>query len=113
MWKVPWGRKKNIEPVKEIFKILYEEFPFLILREDQAKTVFVKEEDIKSLVKHGFLIENQSDNWRWYSLGPNGLLLGSTWEMENHSRKMAYLTYAILILALASIIMEALRWLMS
>ena len=99
MKEISWNRKKisNVKSIKKLFRVLYEGFPLVNLREDMVKTVFVKEIDVKSLVRHGYLIEEQIEDKMWYSLGSNGLLLINAWEMENLTRKIAWLTYAIFL----------------
>jgi len=64
MKEISWNRMKisNVKSIKKLFRVLYEGFPLVSLREDMVRTVFVKEVDIKSLVRHGYLIEEQIED---------------------------------------------------
>ena len=94
------SKNKNF---KELFRELYNEFPRIRYKENKIKEALPAETDISALVKHGFLIAEPHDIGTFYGLGPNGLLLINAWEIEKLTRRMLYLTIAILAMTAFSL----------
>ena len=76
------GRSKDVSYFKRLIKAMYKGFPNSRVSEKAVKSIIVTEEDLKSLVKNGFLLEEKVDGGYQYNLAPNSLILISSWNVE-------------------------------
>ncbi|MFH1224573.1 MAG: hypothetical protein V1676_02095 [Candidatus Diapherotrites archaeon] len=93
---------------KELFTALYKDYPDGRLPEERVHNIIVTEEDRNLLVKNGFLLMEDSfvrgKNKKYYNLGPNGLTLISSWEMERLTKWIIILTFVIIFLTAYGVI---------
>jgi hypothetical protein len=93
--------------VKKLFMDLYREFPNGRLSEEIVHKIFITEEDRNFLVKHGFLLREETISngkiKKYYNLGPNALQLISSWKIEKLTICTVVLTVTILIATIVNI----------
>lgn len=101
-----WEEPENFE---ELIYQLYKGFPNGMLREDVVKKIVVKESQRKELVESGYLTRElhsseEKGDYYYYNLGPKGLDLVSSWEMEKLTKRMTGLTVLIAFLAIFELV---------
>ncbi len=91
------------EKFEILFRELYDVFPNGSKSKNVLDRVIVTDNVKNSLVENGFLIEQavaerEGEDKVWYTLGPQGVLLVNSWNVEELTQKMTNLTYFMAIL---------------
>lgn len=95
-------QKIEVEGFKKLLLDMYKGFPNWFYRE-MVESVVKTEEMREELIKQGVLFRTKMDGKFFYSLGPNGLGLVSSWKNEELTSKMIKLTFVIAVLTVVLI----------
>lgn len=103
-------KETDVKNVKQLFLMMYEEFPDTIFR-NQVEKVFHNTDVIVRLVEDHYLcqdisFESERERTVGYYLGPAALPLVSAWKNEEFSRNIMWLTVGVIIIATASIVLS-------
>ena len=97
---------KSIEKeFKDIMLGLYQLFPNSRFDESYFKNkISITDTEMKQLIEKGYLCREKVGNKYTYSLGVNGLNLISAWKVEEMTKSIKRLTWAIVLLTLVLIL---------
>ncbi len=98
-----YGNKKSISYFKRLILLMYENFPNFRVAEKAVKEIIIMGEDRKFLCKHGFFIEEKTNEGHNYGLGPNALSLVSAWKTEELNKRIFILTLILVGISLLQI----------
>jgi hypothetical protein len=93
---------------RDLFERMYNYFPNGRISEDVVHRVIVTNNDRKFLVKHGFLIVEESiengKRKKYYNIGPNALQLIISWKTEKLTYLLVILTVLLVFLSIILLI---------
>lgn len=101
----------DVERFKNMIFEMYKGFPNMYYSESEIKNVIVGWDVRKTLIKEGYFIEDtywdtQKKKHVCYTLGPNALVLVSSWINEKIARQIKYLNLILISLTFALIILS-------
>lgn len=98
------------ERAKNLIVDLWLAFPDIRISESEVKKAIKTNIVIENLVKEGYLFEDPSHNpetkktERWFGIGPNGIQLVHTWEIERVTNVSLIISFFALLVALLALL---------
>ncbi|PSG99096.1 MAG: hypothetical protein BRC29_03140 [Nanohaloarchaea archaeon SW_7_43_1] len=97
------------EDFEGLIRSLYSVFPNGSKSKKVLDEIIVADNVKDDLVENGYLVEHPvrgegGEDKKWYTLGPQGILLINSWNIKELTKKTAYLTYLIAFLTFLNLI---------
>ena len=97
------------KPIKKLFYDLYSGYPNSRIHETAINKIIITEKDRLKLIEQNLLIRETHNNskndkdYYNYGLGPAGLMLISTWNVEKLSRNVIFLSALAIIISFSTL----------